>query len=59
MVQKKLGDYGKKSPAKSPAKTISGKKVATRKEIRKHEGSTEIPKRGPNYTVRVRSHWRR
>lgn len=27
MVQKKLGDYGKKSPAKSPAKTTSGKRL--------------------------------
>lgn len=56
MVQKTLTGGYKKKAANT---TKTGKKVATKKELRKYDDSTEIPKRGASYEVRVRSHWRR
>ena len=46
MVQKKLGDYGKKSPAKKPEKKAKPKPTGP------------VPKRA-GYSVHVREHWRR
>ncbi len=50
MVQKKLGDYGKRSPAKKPAAKPAAKPKA------KPVGPIA---RRAGYSVHVREHWRR
>lgn len=50
MVQKKLGDYGKKAPAKKPAAKPAAKPKAK---------PTGPIARRVGYTVHVREHWRR
>lgn len=49
MVQKKLGDYGKKSQAKKPA---------AKPAVKKAKPTGPVPRR-VGYTVHVREHYRR
>lgn len=49
MVQKKLGDYGKRSPAKKPAAKPAVKQAKPTGPVARRVG----------YTVHVREHWRR
>lgn len=49
MVQKQLGDYGKKSQAKKPAAKPAAKQAKPTGPIARRAG----------YSVHVREHWRR